>query len=95
MPINVDGAFAVQHCINFTKDFGAPVRAAPTARRGEIASSYFVVAQLAISNRAVGVGLTARSWSLSRIGLVFGTLVAVVAMLSLLGTALADRYRKY
>ncbi|MGW6622021.1 MFS transporter [Nocardia sp. NPDC055002] len=81
--------------VSFTKGLGALVRAAPAERRGEIASSYFVVAYLAISIPVVGVGLAARSWSLSRIGLVFGTLVAVVAMLSLLGTLLADRYRKY
>ncbi|WP_328715263.1 MFS transporter [Nocardia salmonicida] len=81
--------------VSFTKGLGALVQAAPAERRGEIASSYFVVAYFAISIPVVGVGLAARSWSLSRIGLVFGTLVAVVAMLSLLGTLLADRYRKY
>ncbi|MCP2316001.1 putative arabinose efflux permease, MFS family [Nocardia amikacinitolerans] len=78
--------------VSFTKGLGALVRTAPASRRGEIASSYFLVAYLAISIPVVGVGLAARHWSLSRIGLVFGTLVAVVAMLSLLGTVLADRF---
>lgn len=76
---------------SFSKALGAVVQAAPVARRGEIASSYFVVAYLAISIPVVGVGYAARYWSLSRIGLVFGALVAVLAMVSLLGTVLADR----
>ncbi|MFQ6397384.1 MFS transporter [Nocardia sp. KC 131] len=78
---------------SFSKGLSAVVQAAPVSRRGEIASSYFVVAYLAISVPVVGVGLAARYWSLSLIGLIFGTLVAVVAMSSLVGTLLAGRFR--
>ncbi|MFD6224389.1 MFS transporter [Nocardia asteroides] len=76
---------------SFSKGLGAVVQAAPASRRGEIASSYFVVAYLAISIPVVGVGFAARHWSLSLIGLVFGALVAIVAVSSLLGTMLSGR----
>ncbi|MEU3010265.1 MFS transporter [Nocardia asteroides] len=76
---------------SFSKGLSAVVQAAPASRRGEIASSYFVVAYLAISIPVVGVGFAARHWSLSLIGLIFGTLVALVAMSSLVGTLLAGR----
>ncbi|WP_280221572.1 MFS transporter [Nocardia neocaledoniensis] len=77
--------------ISFSKGLDAVVQAAPVSRRGEIASSYFVVAYLAISVPVVGVGLAAQRWSLPAIGLTFGTFVAVVAMSSLMGTLLTGR----
>lgn len=76
---------------SFSKGLGAVVQTAPASRRGEIASSYFVVAYLAISIPVLGVGFAAQHWSLPLIGVIFGTLVAVAAMSSFVGTLLAGR----
>ncbi|MFI7665702.1 MFS transporter [Nocardia sp. NPDC049526] len=74
---------------SFSKGLGAVVEAAPPSQRGEIASSYFVVAYFAISVPVLGVGLAAQHWNLSHIGIVFGAILGAVATVSLLGTVRA------
>ncbi|WP_067462823.1 MFS transporter [Nocardia amamiensis] len=74
---------------SFSKGLGAVVEAAPPSQRGEIASTYFVVAYFAISVPALGVGLAAQHWNLSHIGIVFGAILGAVATVSLLGTVRA------
>lgn len=82
------------HGASFGTGLGAVVEAAPQSRRGEIASAYFVVAYFAISVPILGVGFAAQRWSPSRIGIVFGAVVAAVATVALLGTICAARPRE-
>jgi hypothetical protein len=63
---------------------------APAAQRGAVASTYFVVAYVAISIPVVGVGVLAELSSLRTAGVVFSALVAALALtvgLSLRGRA--------
>jgi predicted MFS family arabinose efflux permease len=53
--------------------------AAPPERRAEVASSYFIVAYVAISLPVIGVGLLADAASLKTAGLVFAVAVAALA----------------
>jgi biotin transporter BioY len=53
--------------------------AAPPARRAEVASSFFVVAYVAISLPVVGVGLLAQVMGLRAAGLLFTAAVAALA----------------
>jgi MFS family permease len=53
--------------------------AAPPEERAEVASSFFVVAYLAISVPVIGVGVLAESVGLRTAGLVFAALVAAIA----------------
>ena len=59
------------------------VERAPTQHRGEVSSTYFVVAYVAISLPVVGVGLAARSWGLRPAGVAFAAAVGVLALLCL------------
>ncbi len=52
----------------------------PAAQRGEIASSYFVVAYIAISVPIVGIGVGAEAVGLRAAGIVFTGLVGLVAL---------------
>jgi MFS family permease len=61
----------------------------PPERRGEVNSSFFVVAYLAISLPIIGVGVAAQSIGLRAAGLVFSGLVAALALAVLL--SLLDR----
>ena len=54
--------------------------ASPAARRGEVASSFFVVAYLAISVPVVGLGLLAEAEGLRAAGLIFAAVVAALAV---------------
>ena len=56
----------------------------PTEHRAEVASSFFVVAYLAISLPVIGVGLLAQGTSLRSAGLVFAGVVAALAALVLM-----------
>jgi MFS family permease len=56
----------------------------PAERRAEVASSFFVVAYVAISIPVVGEGLLAQATSLRTAGLVFAALVAALAAVVLL-----------
>jgi MFS family permease len=58
--------------------------AAPPERRAEIASSFFIVAYVAISLPVIGVGLLADAASLRTAGLVFAVVVAALAAVAAL-----------
>lgn len=65
--------------LSFRAGLGAVNAAAPEARRGEVASSFFVVAYVAISIPVVGEGLLAQAIGLRDAGLVFTAAVALLA----------------
>ena len=54
--------------------------ASPEDRRGEVASSFFVIAYLAISLPVVGVGVLADLAGLRPAGLIFAAIVAALAL---------------
>jgi MFS family permease len=65
---------------------------APANKRGDVASSFFVVAYVAISLPVIGVGLLAEVLSLRSAGLIFAAAVAAVSItvLVLLGLGRAS-----
>lgn len=69
--------------LSFRAGLGAVNAAAPEERRGEVASSFFVVAYVAISIPVVGEGLLAQLIGLRDAGLVFAAAVAALAALVL------------
>jgi len=73
--------------LSFRAGLGAVGAAAPPEHRGEVSSSFFVVAYVAISIPVVGEGLLAEVTTLRAAGLVFAAAVAVLAavVLVLLG----------
>jgi MFS family permease len=66
--------------------------AAPPEDRAAVASSFFVVAYLAISVPVIGVGLLAEATNLKTAGLIFAAVVAVIAAVVL--ALLARRPRR-
>lgn len=66
--------------ISFSRGLAAVVEQVPAAQRGEISSTYFVVAYVAISVPVVGVGLAAQTWGLRTAGVSFAAAVAVLAL---------------
>jgi hypothetical protein len=66
---------------------------APDEQRAEVASSYFVVAYVAISIPVIGEGLLARASGLRPAGLIFAGLVAALSaiVLALLARAQGER----
>jgi MFS family permease len=56
---------------------------APPGQRAEVASSFFVVAYVAISVPVIGVGVLAQSYSLRTAGLIFAGVVAALAAAAL------------
>jgi hypothetical protein len=66
--------------LSFRAGLAAVNELAPADRRAEVASSFFVVAYVAISVPVVGVGLVADLTSLRTAGLIFAGLVALLAM---------------
>jgi len=66
--------------ISFSRGLAAVVEQVPAAQRGEISSTYFVVAYVAISVPVVGVGLAAQAWGLRTAGVSFAAAVAVLAL---------------
>ncbi len=65
--------------LSFRAALAAVNQAAPADQRGEMASSFFVVAYLAISIPVIGEGLLAQAAGLQTAGIVFAALVAVLA----------------
>lgn len=70
---------------SFGKGLNSVLRAAPASRHSEVASTYFVVAYIAISLPVVGVGVAAQHWSLTGSGMAFAAIVAALAAFSLIG----------
>jgi MFS family permease len=75
--------------LSFRAGLGALTAAAPDDRRGEVASSFFVVAYVAISLPVIGEGVLAQAAGLKPAGLVFAAAVAALAavVLTLLARA--------
>lgn len=79
--------------VAFRAGLGAVTAASPPARRGEVASTFFVVAYVAISIPVVGVGLAADLFGLRIAGVSFSigvALLALWALSSLLRRRVAD-----
>jgi MFS family permease len=66
--------------LSFRSGLAAVNDASPADRRAEVASSFFVVAYVAISLPVVGIGLLADLTSLRTGGLVFAAVVALLAL---------------
>jgi hypothetical protein len=66
--------------LSFRAGLAAINDASPADRRGEVASSFFVVAYVAISVPVVGVGVVAQLASLRAAGLIFTAIVAALAL---------------
>jgi MFS family permease len=81
--------------LSFRAGLAAVNEASPPDRRGEVASSFFVVAYTAISVPVIGVGVLADLAGLRAAGLIFAALVAALAMTAvvLLGARTAPRIR--
>jgi MFS family permease len=62
----------------------------PPAQRGEVNSTFFLVAYIALSVPIIGVGVASRAFGLRAAGLVFVGCVAVLALLVLLSLRRAD-----
>jgi MFS family permease len=69
--------------LSFHAGLAALNEASPPDRRGEVASSYFVVGFVAISLPVVGVGAVAELLNLRTAGLIFAALVAGLALIVL------------
>jgi MFS family permease len=65
--------------LSFRAALAAVNEAAPPDQRGEVASSFFVVAYFAISIPVIGEGLLAQAAGLQTAGIVFAALVALLA----------------
>lgn len=65
--------------LSFRAGLAAVNEAAPADRRGEVASSYFVVAYVALSLPVVGVGVVAGLLNLRAASVIFAALVAAMA----------------
>jgi hypothetical protein len=63
---------------------------APVERRGEIASSFFVVMYVGLSLPVIGVGLAANVWSLRGAGIAFSAAVAVLVLTVLASLSRSD-----
>ncbi|UVF80573.1 MFS transporter [Gordonia mangrovi] len=77
--------------LSFSKGLAAVVAAAPTNRRAEVTSTYFVVAYVAISIPIVGQGFAAAQWGLRTAGVGFNIAVGVLALIALVLTVVAVR----
>lgn len=78
--------------LSFRAGLASVNNAAPPEQRGAVASSFFLVAYIAISIPVVGVGVLAKLTSLQTAGVIFSILVAALALgasLSLIGRARA------
>ena len=77
--------------ISFSRGLGAVAAATPIARRAEVTSTYFVIAYIALTLPVVGVGFAARAWGLRTAGIAFTLVVAVLPVVALVATVLANR----
>ncbi len=69
--------------VSFSRGLASVVEKVPTAQRGEVSSTYFVVGYVAISVPVVGVGLAAQAWGLRTAGVSFAAAVGVLALICL------------
>jgi MFS family permease len=69
--------------LSFRAGLGAVTSAAPSDKRGEITSSYFVMLYIGISIPVIGEGAAATALGLVTAGMVFAALVAILAAVAL------------
>jgi MFS family permease len=81
LPLVVAGGVVagLGHGVSFRAGLAAVNEAAPAAQRSEVASSFFVVAYVALSLPVVGLGLLAEVAGLRAAGLIFTAAVAALA----------------
>jgi len=77
--------------VAFRAGMGMVAAASPPARRGEVASTFFVVLYVAISIPVVGVGLVADTLGLRAAGVGFSVVVAMLALIALLALVVVRR----
>jgi hypothetical protein len=77
--------------VAFRAGMGAVTAASPPARRGEVASTFFVVLYIAISIPVVGIGVAAQMLGLRAAGIGFSIAVAVLAAAALAGLIIRRR----
>jgi MFS family permease len=69
--------------ISFSRGLAAVAEQTPPQRRGEVSSTYFVVAYVAIALPVIGEGLAAEAWGLRTAGIAFASAVSVLAAMCL------------
>jgi MFS family permease len=69
--------------ISFSRGLAAVAEQTPPERRGEVSSTYFVVAYVAIALPVIGEGLAAEAWGLRTAGIAFASAVSVLAVMCL------------
>lgn len=79
--------------ISFYHGLASVVEHTPEDRRGEVSSSYFVVAYVALSLPVVGEGLATQAWGLRTAGVTFAVAVAVLATVCLSAILIQGRRR--
>lgn len=77
--------------VAFRAGMGAVSAASPAARRGEVASTFFVVLYVAISIPVVGIGVVAQTIGLRVAGIGFSAAVALLAAAALISLLLRRR----
>ncbi|MGW0159093.1 MFS transporter [Mycobacterium sp. NPDC003323] len=77
--------------ISFSRGLAAVVEQVPDRRRGEVSSTYFVVAYVAIALPVVGVGVAAQAWGLRTAGEAFAAAIAVLALFCLVSIVVQKR----
>jgi MFS family permease len=77
--------------LSFRAGLAAINRESPSDRRGEVASSFFVIAYLALAVPIIGVGAASQAFGLRSAGLVFSAGVAALALAVLLSLTMSPR----
>lgn len=80
--------------ISFSRGLASIVERVPAQQRGEVSSTYFVVAYVAISLPVVGVGLAAQAWGLRTAGVSFASAVAVLALACLAAILIQEKRQR-
>lgn len=76
---------------SFRAGMGEITTASPAERRAEVASTFFVVAYVAISIPVVGLGVIARLFDLVTAGITFASAVAVLSLISAVSLLIRQR----
>ena len=69
--------------ISFSRGLAWIVELAPSERRAEVSSTYFVVAYVAVALPVIGAGFAAQAWGLRIAGVTFAVAIGVLAASSL------------
>lgn len=77
--------------ISFSRGLAAIAGQVPADRRGEVSSTYFVVAYVALSVPVLGVGFAAQAWGLRTAGVSFAAAVAVLALACLVAIMVQEK----